>query len=120
MLIERSELTSGSSWHAAGGLFTITRPNTAAPRGKFATFTVNAGDCAVWGDEAILLDNQPVGYVTWDGLGPACKQHIALGYVNCDAYRPGGQYAVEVLGQLVAAQLQTEPLYDPTGANMRA
>ena len=30
MLIERAELTSGSSWHAAGGLFTITRPNTAA------------------------------------------------------------------------------------------
>ena len=30
MLIERSELTAGSSWHAAGGLFTITRPNTAA------------------------------------------------------------------------------------------
>jgi len=103
MLIERSELTSGSSWHAAGGLFTITRPNTAAPRGKFATYTVDAGDCAVWG-----------------GLGPPCKQHIALGDVNCDAYRPGGQYAVEVLGQLVAAQLQTEPLYDPTGANMRA
>ncbi|NKB63651.1 MAG: FAD-dependent oxidoreductase [Gammaproteobacteria bacterium] len=30
MLLERMELTSGSSWHAAGGLFTITRPNTAA------------------------------------------------------------------------------------------
>ncbi|MCP5091275.1 MAG: FAD-binding oxidoreductase, partial [Gammaproteobacteria bacterium] len=30
VLIERMELTSGSSWHAAGGLFTITRPNTAA------------------------------------------------------------------------------------------
>jgi len=30
MLIERTELTAGSSWHAAGGLFTITRPNTAA------------------------------------------------------------------------------------------
>jgi dimethylglycine dehydrogenase len=94
--------------------------NAPAPREKFATFTVAAGDCAVWGDEAIFLDNEPVGYVTSGGFGPTCEQHIALGYVNCDAYRPGGQYAVEVLGQLVAAQLQTEPLYDPTGANMRA
>ena len=94
--------------------------NAPAPREKFATFTVEAGDCVVWGDEAIFLDSKPVGYVTSGGFGPTCEQHIALGYVNCDAYRPGGQYAVEVLGQLVAAELQTEPLYDPTGAKMRA
>jgi dimethylglycine dehydrogenase len=92
---------------------------TAAPREKFASFTVDAGDCVVWGDEAIFLDNEPVGYVTSGGFGPACEQHIALGYVNCDAYRPAGQYAVEILGQLRAAQLQVDPLYDPTGSKMR-
>ncbi|MBT7354330.1 MAG: FAD-binding oxidoreductase, partial [Acidiferrobacteraceae bacterium] len=27
MLIERSELTSGSTWHAAGNLFTLTTPS---------------------------------------------------------------------------------------------
>lgn len=30
VLLERQELTSGSSWHAAGSLFTLTRPNLAA------------------------------------------------------------------------------------------
>ncbi len=30
VLLERQELTSGSSWHAAGGLFTVTRPILAA------------------------------------------------------------------------------------------
>ena len=89
------------------------------PREKFATFTVDAHDCAVWGDEAIFLDNKAVGYVTSGGYGPACEQHIALGYVNCDAYRAGAQYAVEILGKLVSAELKTEPLYDPTGARMR-
>ena len=69
---------------------------------SIATFSVVASvDCAIWGDEAIFLDGEAVGYVTSGGFGPACEQHIALGYVNCDAYRPGGQYAVEVLGQLV-------------------
>jgi dimethylglycine dehydrogenase len=93
----------------------------AAPaRERFVTFTVDAGDCALWGDEAVFLDNEPVGYVTSGGFGPACGQHIALGYVNCDAYRPGGQYAVEVLGQLRTAELHSEPLYDPTGSRMRA
>jgi dimethylglycine dehydrogenase len=93
--------------------------NAAVPREKFASFTVDAGDCAVWGDEAIFLDEEPVGYVTSGGFGPASEQHIALGYVNCDAYRPGGQYAVEVLGQLRPAELQSEPLYDPRGSKMR-
>jgi dimethylglycine dehydrogenase len=93
--------------------------NAPAAREKFATFVVDAGDCAIWGDEAIFLDGEPVGYVTSGGFGPHCEQHIALGYVNCDAYRPGGQYAVEILGQLRPADLQSEVLYDPSGSRMR-
>ncbi|MCP4981374.1 MAG: FAD-dependent oxidoreductase, partial [Gammaproteobacteria bacterium] len=94
--------------------------NYAPPREKFATFSVDAGDCAVWGDEAIFLDGEAIGYVTSGGFGPSCAEHIALGYVNCDAYRPGGQYAIEILGQQRAAELKTEPLYDPCGSKMRA
>ena len=92
----------------------------APPREKFAAFAVDAGDFAVWGDEAVFLDGEPVGYVTSGGYGPACEEHIALAYVNCDAYRPGGEYAVEILGQLRPAQLQEQPPYDPTGSKMRA
>ena len=93
--------------------------NAPAAREKFATFVVDAGDCAIWGDEAIFLDGEPVGYVTSGGFGPHCEQHIALAYVNCDAYRPGAQYAVEILGQLRPAELQSEVLYDPSGSRMR-
>ncbi len=39
VLIERQELTSGSSWHAAGGLFTITRPNAVAAVHRY-TFNI--------------------------------------------------------------------------------
>ena len=35
VLLERMELTSGSSWHAAGGLFTVVRPNAAAEIHKY-------------------------------------------------------------------------------------
>jgi dimethylglycine dehydrogenase len=93
--------------------------NYAPAREKFATFTVDAGDCAIWGDEAIFLDGVPIGYVTSGGYGPMVGAHIALGYVNFDAYRPGGQYSVEILGKLRDAELQTQPLYDPTGSRMR-
>lgn len=90
------------------------------PREKYITLTVDAGDCAIWGDEAIFLDGEAVGYVSSGGFGPASEQHIALGYVNYDAYRPGGKYQVEVLGKLRPADLKTEILYDPSGSRMRA
>ena len=90
------------------------------PREKYATFTVDAGDCAIWGDEAIFLDGEAVGYVSSGGFGPLTEAHIALGYVDYDAYQAGGEYAVEVLGQLKPAELQTQVLYDPSGSRMRA
>jgi len=36
MLLERDELTSGSSWHAAGSLFSLTIPSNAAALQKYA------------------------------------------------------------------------------------
>lgn len=83
------------------------------------TLTVDAGDLAIWGDEAIFLDREPVGYVCSGGWGPAVRQHIAMGYVNADAYRTGGDYEVELFGRLYRATLQTQPLYDPSGSRMR-
>jgi dimethylglycine dehydrogenase len=93
--------------------------NYPVAREKFATFTVDAGKLAIWGDEAIFLNNEPVGYVCSGGFGPELQQHIALGYVDTDAYQPGGKFAVEILGQLRPAELQLEVLYDPTGSKMR-
>jgi dimethylglycine dehydrogenase len=94
--------------------------NYAPAREKFVTLTVDAGDCAIWGDEAIYLDADPVGYVSSGGFGPVTEKHIALGYVSCDAYRASGQYSVEILGKLYPAELQVAPLYDPAGIVMRA
>ncbi len=91
-----------------------------AARERPITLTVEAGDCAIWGDEAVFLDGEAVGYVSSGGWGPVVVQHIALGYVRPDAFQPGGNYSVEVLGQLRPATLHSEPLYDPTGARMRA
>jgi dimethylglycine dehydrogenase len=92
----------------------------APPREKYATFTVDAGNDAIWGDEAIFLDGEPAGYVTSGGYGPVTEQHIALGYVQADRFEPQGRYSVEVLGKLRPAELQLKPLYDPAGTRMRA
>ena len=36
VLLERRELTSGSSWHAAGNLFTMTSPNNVSALQKYS------------------------------------------------------------------------------------
>ena len=94
--------------------------NYGPPRERPITLTVEAGDDAIWGDEAIFLDGQPVGYVSSGGWGPVVGQHIALGYVTPDAYLEGGNYAVEILGHPRKAKLAPQPLYDPAGSRMRA
>ncbi|MCP4186750.1 MAG: FAD-dependent oxidoreductase [Gammaproteobacteria bacterium] len=90
------------------------------PREKYACLTVDAGDCAIWGVEAVFLDGEVAGYVTSGGFGSATEKHIALAYIDYQAYQCGGQYQVEVLGQLRPAMLETEVLYDPSGSKMRA
>ncbi len=89
------------------------------PRERPITLTVDAGDAAIWGDEAIFLDGKAVGYVSSGGWGPVTGQHIALGYVRPDAWVEDGEYTVEVFGKQVPARLQVRPLYDPDGDRMR-
>lgn len=94
--------------------------NYAPAREIYVTFTVDADDNAIWGDEAIFLDGKAVGYVSSGGFGPHVEQHIALGYIDADAYQVDGRYAIEILGKLQPAELQKTVLYDPSGSKMRA
>jgi len=89
------------------------------PRERLATFTVDAKDNALWGGEAIFLNGNPIGYVSSGGYGPEIDKHIALGYVESEAYETGKNYDIEMLGRLYKAELHSEPLYDPGGRRMR-
>jgi glycine cleavage system aminomethyltransferase T len=126
-----SELTSDYCAHECGMM-----PHVKLDKGDFVgreaarnygparerpiTLTVEADDCAIWGDESIFLGGKPVGYVSSGGWGPAIGKHIALGYVQPDAWLAGGRYEVEILGKLRPAVMHEKPLYDPTGSKMRA
>ncbi len=94
--------------------------NSLQPKEKRVTLIVDAGECAIWGDEAIFLDDEVVGAVTSGGFGPHSEFHIAMGYIDVDAYASAGQFSVEILGELCAAELCNQPVYDPAGIRMRA
>lgn len=59
MLLERSELTSGSTWHAAGNLFSLTRPSNAQ---RLQVYTINLYP------ELERESGQAVGYHPTGGL----------------------------------------------------
>ena len=94
--------------------------NNLPPREKLVTVVTEDQDTPIWGDEAIFLDGHAVGYVTSSGFGPQTECQISLGYVNADAYSARGRFAVEVLGNLIDAEIYDQPLYDPDGIKMRS
>ncbi|MEY4265956.1 MAG: hypothetical protein RIS90_491 [Pseudomonadota bacterium] len=61
-----------------------------------------------------------VGLTTSGVWSHTLKQSVALAYVRADLAQPGTRLEVNVLGQLRAATVQAEPLYDPTNARLRA
>lgn len=93
--------------------------NNKLAREKYATFTVEAKENAIWGDEAIFLNDKPIGYVTSGGWGPFVNQHIALGYIKPETFDEKNEFFIEILGKLMPAKLSNKPLYDPLGLKMR-
>ncbi|MGR3485277.1 MAG: GcvT family protein [Paracoccaceae bacterium] len=75
-------------------------------------------------NEPILRDGIPVGHLTSGAYGHTLGAAVGLGYVPCKGMSPeevlGARYEVDVAGRRVAAQVSLRPLYDPTGARMRA
>ncbi|MFT5218085.1 MAG: dimethylglycine dehydrogenase [Gammaproteobacteria bacterium] len=86
---------------------------------KLVCMTVETTDIDVSNDEAILKDGQCVGYVTSGGYAHHVQQSMAMGYVPTALALEGTELSVEINGELFAARIITQPLYDPSGERMR-
>jgi dimethylglycine dehydrogenase len=86
---------------------------------KLVCMTVETTDIDVSNDEAILKDGQCVGYVTSGGYAHYVQQSMAMGYVPTALALEGTELSVEINGELFAARIITQPLYDPSGERMR-
>ncbi|MDX1711935.1 MAG: glycine cleavage T C-terminal barrel domain-containing protein, partial [Rhodovibrionaceae bacterium] len=92
----------------------------AGPEKKLVTMVVDTHDIDVSNDEAILKDGEAVGYVTSGGYAHYAEKSVALGYVPTKLSGGGTRLTIEINGEFYDATVQAEPLYDPTGARMRA
>ena len=92
----------------------------AGPKRRFVVMEVEAQDADVVGYESILKDGQAVGYVTSGAYGHCVERSLAAGYVPTALARDGERFEIDVLGNLCAATVRLQPLYDPDGLSLRS
>ena len=89
------------------------------PTIKLVAMTIDTDDIDVSNDEAILKDGECIGYVTSGGYAHHLQQSMALGYVPSDLAHAGTSLEVEINGEMFAASIIDEALYNPGGSKMR-
>jgi dimethylglycine dehydrogenase len=86
---------------------------------RLRTFIVDAEDADVIGDEPIYLDGAVRGWVTSGGFAHAAGISVAIGYVPKEIADVKAGWSIELLGKMLPARRQAEPLFDPSGVRMR-
>ncbi len=89
------------------------------PKRRFVVMEVAAQDADVVGYESILKDGQAVGYVTSGAYGHCVDRSLAAGYVPTALAREGERFEIDILGNMCAATVRLQPLYDPEGLRLR-
>jgi glycine cleavage system aminomethyltransferase T len=72
------------------------------------------------GSEPVRIDGAIVGRVTSGGYGFRVARSIAYAYVPAAQSEAGRPVEIEVFGEWIGGEIAKEPLYDPSGARIRA
>ncbi len=89
------------------------------PQRRLVTWTVDADEADVIGDEPVWHDGEVVGWVTSGGYSHHCDVSVALGYVPAALADAESGFEIEIVGDRRAATLVDGCLWDPAGERMR-
>jgi len=92
----------------------------ARPKRRFVVMEVADADAEVVGYESIMKDGTAVGYVTSGAYGHCVGKSLAAGYVPVTLAREGARFEIDILGEMRAATVRLEALYDPQGLRLRS
>ncbi len=70
-------------------------------------------------DEAILKNDEAIGYISSGGYAHHVEKSLAMGYVSTEHGNAGTAVEVEILGERYPATILDGPLYDAEGSCMR-
>ncbi|MEP7059814.1 MAG: glycine cleavage T C-terminal barrel domain-containing protein, partial [Actinomycetota bacterium] len=88
------------------------------PSARTLRCLVVGNDQVAMGGEPVLLDEEPVGYVTSAGYGPSVGRSIAYAWLPTDL-QEGAQLTIAYFDRVLPAIVAAEPLFDPEGARLR-
>ncbi|MDF2367177.1 FAD-dependent oxidoreductase [Sneathiella sp.] len=86
---------------------------------KLSTFVIEALDADVHGDEPIWKNGKIVGFVTSGGFAHYVEKSVAIGFTPPEMIEDGGDFEIEILGEMRPAKMVLDPLLDPTASRMR-
>ncbi|MFN8222033.1 MAG: FAD-dependent oxidoreductase [Gaiellales bacterium] len=92
----------------------------AAPEAVLCCLTLDDPRAVALGSEPVRVGGELVGRVTSGGYGYTVERSIAYAYLPEAQAAVGTEVEVEIFGEWVGAEVAAEPLYDPTGARIRA
>ncbi|MGU9957680.1 MAG: FAD-dependent oxidoreductase [Arenicellales bacterium WSBS_2016_MAG_OTU3] len=81
---------------------------------------VNAKDADCLGNEPVMHKDEIVGVITSGAYGHRTGKSLAFAYVRPEFAQAGGTLTVSVLGEVLSANVLTEPAYDANASRMRA
>jgi dimethylglycine dehydrogenase len=87
---------------------------------RLRTFILAARDADVIGDEPIYHNGAVCGWVTSGGYAHASGVSVAVGYVPKEIADEAQGWSIELLGEILSATPQSQPLFDVEGARMRS
>jgi dimethylglycine dehydrogenase len=87
---------------------------------KLAYLSLAAPDLDILGSEPVYTDGKIVGVITSGGYGHTVGQNLAFAYVPPALAAPGTALQVEMLGNLVEAEVQATAIYDSRNERLRA
>jgi dimethylglycine dehydrogenase len=86
---------------------------------KLCTFEVAANDADTVAWEPIWHEGAVVGYVTSGGYSHHAQKSIAFGFLPTELATEGREVEIEILGEMIAAKLYVDPLFDPRNEYLR-
>jgi 4-methylaminobutanoate oxidase (formaldehyde-forming) len=102
----------------------VARKRDAGLDTRMMQFRLTDPEPLLYHNEPILRDGQIVGFLSSGSYGHHLGGAIGLGYVPCKGETPdqllASSYEIDVAGTRVQAEASLKPLYDPTGARVKA
>ena len=118
---DKGEFRGRAALHAlrsAGGANAVKR--------KIVSLVIDAAQTNLWGNELILRDGEPTGFVTSAAFGHTLGRPVALGVVSRTdgpadrAWIESATWQIDLAGERRAALVSLRGPYDPAGERVRA